>query len=139
MTAFTIKIEKIDTDSMISRVVCSDRKGFPGTADFFRSKEGQKIVHGQGLFTPCAVENSLLEALSQAAENAVFGRAVLLSPACSSFEDSQNKKFRGELLPGTSGGLANTMNCGASKREHNMRPSDKGELALRKRMRQRDI
>jgi UDP-N-acetylmuramoylalanine-D-glutamate ligase len=40
----------------------------------------------------------LLEAVAEAARNAVAGDVVLLSPACSSFDQFQNYQHRGEVF-----------------------------------------
>jgi UDP-N-acetylmuramoylalanine--D-glutamate ligase len=42
--------------------------------------------------------DSLLEAVSEAARNAVAGDVVLLSPACSSFDQFQNYQHRGDVF-----------------------------------------
>jgi hypothetical protein len=49
-------------------------------------------------FTPCALADSLLEAVAEAAKNATSGDVVLLSPACSSWDQFQNHQHRGEVL-----------------------------------------
>jgi UDP-N-acetylmuramoylalanine--D-glutamate ligase len=51
-----------------------------------------------GLFTPCTAAGTLLEAVSAAAKNAVRGDVVLLSPACSSFDQFRNYQHRGEVF-----------------------------------------
>ena len=57
-----------------------------------------RICASWSLFTPCTALGSLLEAVNQAAENAVPGDAVLLSPACSSFDQFRNYQHRGEVF-----------------------------------------
>ena len=56
----------------------------------------EKIRAAWGLFTPCTLAESLLEAVQMAASNAVAGDVVLLSPACSSFDQFENYQQRGE-------------------------------------------
>lgn len=51
-----------------------------------------------GLFTPCSVCGSLLEAVSEAARRAEPGDVVLLSPACSSFDQFRDYQHRGEVF-----------------------------------------
>ncbi len=63
---------------------------------FLIGESGEKIRSAWGLFTPCTVFNSLLEALTEAAKNAASGDVVLLSPACSSFDQFRNYQERGE-------------------------------------------
>ncbi len=58
----------------------------------------EKIRAAWSLFTPCALVNSLLEAVTRAAGSAVAGDVVLLSPACSSFDQFQNYQHRGEVF-----------------------------------------
>ena len=63
---------------------------------FLIGEAKEKIRAAWSLFTPCTVSNSLLEAVTEAAENATSGDVVLLSPACSSFDQFQNYQQRGE-------------------------------------------
>jgi UDP-N-acetylmuramoylalanine--D-glutamate ligase len=58
----------------------------------------EKIRSAWSLFTPCAVFNSLVEAVFEAAKNAASGDVVLLSPACSSFDQFRSYQERGELF-----------------------------------------
>lgn len=58
----------------------------------------EKIRAAWGLFTPCTPADSLLEAVSDAARNAVAGDVVLLSPACSSFDQFRNYQHRGDVF-----------------------------------------
>jgi UDP-N-acetylmuramoylalanine--D-glutamate ligase len=61
-------------------------------------ESGEKIRAAWSLFTPCSVVTSLLEAIVEAAKNAASGDAVLLSPACSSFDQFRNYQERGEIF-----------------------------------------
>ena len=58
----------------------------------------EKIRAAWSLFTPCTLMDSLLEAVSEAAQGAVAGDIVLLSPACSSFDQFQSYRQRGEAF-----------------------------------------
>ena len=58
----------------------------------------EKLRAAWSLFTPCTLADSLLEAVQSAARDAVSGDVVLLSPACSSFDQFQNYKHRGEVF-----------------------------------------
>ena len=58
----------------------------------------EKIRAAWSLFTPCTVADSLLEAVKIAAKNAVPGDVILLSPACSSFDQFRNFQHRGEVF-----------------------------------------
>jgi len=58
----------------------------------------EKIRAAWSLFTPCTLADSLLEAVAEAARNAVAGDVVLLSPACSSFDQFQNYQHRGDVF-----------------------------------------
>jgi UDP-N-acetylmuramoylalanine--D-glutamate ligase len=63
---------------------------------FLIGEAREKIRAAWGLFTPCTLADSLLEAVTEAAKNATAGDVVLLSPACSSFDQFQNYQQRGE-------------------------------------------
>ncbi len=54
----------------------------------------EKIRASWRLFTSCAVKCTLLEEVNKVAENAVPGDVLLLSPACSSFDQSRNYQHR---------------------------------------------
>jgi UDP-N-acetylmuramoylalanine--D-glutamate ligase len=56
----------------------------------------EKIRAAWSLFTPCTLVDSLLEAVTEAAKIAVPGDVVLLSPACSSFDQFRNYQQCGE-------------------------------------------
>jgi UDP-N-acetylmuramoylalanine--D-glutamate ligase len=58
----------------------------------------EKIRAAWSLFTSCALVGSLLEGFSEAAKQAVSGDVVLLSPACSSFDQFQNYQQRGDVF-----------------------------------------
>src|SRR5262245_32106956 len=63
---------------------------------FLIGEAREKIRAAWSLFTPCTLSDSLLEAVVEAARNAAPGDAILLSPACSSFDQFQNYQQRGE-------------------------------------------
>jgi len=65
---------------------------------FLIGEAREKIQAAWSLFTPCTLVNSLLEAVERAAEGAVAGDVVLLSPACSSFDQFRNYQHRGEVF-----------------------------------------
>jgi UDP-N-acetylmuramoylalanine--D-glutamate ligase len=79
----------------------------------------EKLRAAWGLFTPCVLADSLLEAMSQGAEKAVPGDIILLSPACSSFDQFQNYQHRGELFRKAVDGLVRTRSSASAKSEHN--------------------
>ena len=58
----------------------------------------EKIRAAWSLFTPCTLKDSLIEAVKEAAASAVSGDVVLLSPACSSFDQFQNYQQRGDVF-----------------------------------------
>jgi len=63
---------------------------------FLVGQAGEKIRAAWSLFTPCKPSASLIEAVVEAAQNAASGDVVLLSPACSSFDQFRNYQDRGE-------------------------------------------
>jgi UDP-N-acetylmuramoylalanine--D-glutamate ligase len=65
---------------------------------FLFGETRDKIRAAWSLFTPCTLTETLLEAVAEAARNAVAGDVVLLSPACSSFDQFQNYQHRGEVF-----------------------------------------
>ncbi len=79
---------------------------------FLLGEAREKIRAAWGLFTPCVVVASLLEAVTDSANNAVPGDVVLLSPACSSFDMFQNYQHRGEMFRQAVEHLARTTHSG---------------------------
>jgi len=65
---------------------------------FLFGETSEKIRAAWGLFTPCAVVSTLLEALAVAVTRAKPGDVVLLSPACSSFDQFRNYQHRGDVF-----------------------------------------
>jgi UDP-N-acetylmuramoylalanine--D-glutamate ligase len=65
---------------------------------FLLGEAAQKIRAAWSLFTPCTGVGSLLEAVTEAAKRATPGDTVLLSPACSSFDQFRNYQQRGEFF-----------------------------------------
>jgi UDP-N-acetylmuramoylalanine--D-glutamate ligase len=65
---------------------------------FLLGEAREKIRAAWGLFTPCTLADSLLEAVAAAAKQATPGDVVLLSPACSNFEQFRNYQHRGEVF-----------------------------------------
>jgi UDP-N-acetylmuramoylalanine--D-glutamate ligase len=73
---------------------------------FLIGEASEKMRAAWGLFTPCTMMGSLLEAVTVAAGNAVPGDVILLSPACSSFDQFRNYQHRGEVFRQAVAGLA---------------------------------
>lgn len=65
---------------------------------FLIGEAREKIRAAWSLFTPCTLAGSLLEAISEAAKIATAGDVVLLSPACSSFDQFEGYQHRGEIF-----------------------------------------
>jgi UDP-N-acetylmuramoylalanine--D-glutamate ligase len=65
---------------------------------FLIGEAREKIRAAWGLFTSCTPVDSLLEAVRRAADSAVAGDVVLLSPACSSFDQFRNYQHRGDVF-----------------------------------------
>lgn len=64
---------------------------------FLIGEEAENLRAAWGLFTPCTPMGSLLEAVAEAARHASEGDVVLLSPACSSFDQFRDYQHRGEV------------------------------------------
>jgi UDP-N-acetylmuramoylalanine--D-glutamate ligase len=58
----------------------------------------EKIRAAWSLFIPCTISDSLINAVTEAAGQAAFGDVVLLSPACSSFDQFRDYQERGEIF-----------------------------------------
>jgi len=65
---------------------------------FIMGEAAERIRSAWGLFTPCTSVGSLLEAMQQAASEVACGDVVLLSPACSSFDQFRDYQQRGQLF-----------------------------------------
>ncbi len=65
---------------------------------FLVGEARKRICAAWHLFTSCTVTGSLLEAVTEAAKNATSGDVVLLSPACSSWDQFRNHQHRGEVF-----------------------------------------
>ena len=65
---------------------------------FLLGEASEHIRAAWSLFTPCTTAHSLLEAVAEAAKAAASGDVVLLSPACSTFDQFRNYQQRGEVF-----------------------------------------
>ncbi len=65
---------------------------------FLIGETREKIRAAWSLFTPCTLADTLVEAVQEAARGAVAGDVVLLSPACSSFDQFRNYQHRGDVF-----------------------------------------
>lgn len=65
---------------------------------FLIGEEVENLRAAWGLFTPCTPVGSLLEAVAEAVRHASEGDVVLLSPACSSFDQFRDFQHRGEVF-----------------------------------------
>jgi UDP-N-acetylmuramoylalanine--D-glutamate ligase len=65
---------------------------------FLLGETRERIRAAWSLFTPCHLVDSLPEAVRSAAEAAVAGDVILLSPACSSFDMFRNYQHRGDVF-----------------------------------------
>jgi UDP-N-acetylmuramoylalanine--D-glutamate ligase len=75
---------------------------------FLIGETREKIRAAWSLFTPCTLKDSLIEAVTEAAASAVSGDVVLLSPACSSFDQFQNYQHRGDVFRQAVAGLSSS-------------------------------
>jgi len=96
---------------------------------FLIGETREKIRAAWSLFIPCTVIDSLLEAVTEAARNAAPGDVVLLSPACSSFDQFQNYQERGEVFRQAVNQLQNkparerTAASGSRSQNQNLKPA----------------
>ena len=88
---------------------------------FLLGEAAEKIRAAWSLFIPCTVLKSLVEAVTEAAKDAVSGDIVLLSPACSSFDQFRNYQERGEIFCRT----VKSISRGVQRRHPNI--NDKNE------------
>ena len=65
---------------------------------FLIGESAEKIRAAWSLFIPCTISTTLIKALTEAAGHAASGDVVLLSPACSSFDQFRNYQERGEMF-----------------------------------------
>ena len=65
---------------------------------FLIGEAREKLRAAWGLFTRCTLVDSLIEAVEEASQCAEPGDVVLLSPACSSFDQFRDYKHRGEVF-----------------------------------------
>ena len=79
---------------------------------YLMGEASEKIRAAWSLFTPCKVVDSLLEAVTEAVRNAASGDVVLLSPACSSFDQYRNYQERGEIFCQTVKSIGRGMQSG---------------------------
>lgn len=77
----------------------------------------EKLRAAWSLFTPCTVAGTLLEAVTIAAKNAAPGDVILLSPACSSFDQFRNYQHRGEVFREAVNALARQSDLTRTKTE----------------------
>ena len=88
----------------------------------------KKFARAWSLFTPCSLAATLLEAVPAAAQRAVPGDVVLLSPACSSFDQFRNYQHRGEVFRQAvreleRSGLKNRAGAAAMRRDAPLAPT----------------
>lgn len=65
---------------------------------FLIGEEAENLRAAWSLFTPCTPVGSLLEAVAETVRHASEGDVVLLSPACSSFDQFRDYQHRGEVF-----------------------------------------
>jgi len=65
---------------------------------FLIGEAAEKIRAAWSLFIPCTISTTLIKAITEAASHATSGDVVLLSPACSSFDQFSKLPERGEIF-----------------------------------------
>jgi len=81
---------------------------------FLIGETAQKIYAAWNPFIPCELAGELENAVKMAHQKAKAGEIVLLSPACSSFDQFRNYEHRGDVFRKTVLGLQDTTNCGCN-------------------------
>ncbi len=97
---------------------------------FLLGEAREKLRAAWGLFTSCALVSSLLEAVTIAAKNAAPGDVILLSPACSSFDQFRNYQHRGEVFREAVHALAAPTRSGRACGNHNRYAAPKAQINL---------
>ena len=85
---------------------------------FLIGEAREKIRSAWSLFTPCTLADSLLEAVSEATKAATAGDIILLSPACSSFDQFRSYQHRGEVYRQAVADWARTTGSGRGSSDH---------------------
>jgi hypothetical protein len=106
--------EKMKTfENMTTTCARGRAEKMPGTADcrrnIFGGPAGGKKITVVSVFTPCAGWCRLLETGDLIAQNAAFGDVILLSPACSGFDQFQHQPSADEVSSSKMRGLADAM------------------------------
>ena len=81
---------------------------------FLIGETQKQIKDSWSRFVPCREAESLEAAVVSASKVAVKGDTVLLSPACSSFDQFKNYQHRGEVFRQAVNGLRTTIDCGCA-------------------------
>jgi hypothetical protein len=89
------------------------------------------------IFTPCADRFRLLETMNLTARSAAFGDVILISPACSSFDQFRIQPKRDEVYQRANGGLADATGGMPAPDDHNTQAdgkvgSDENEIIEKK-------
>jgi UDP-N-acetylmuramoylalanine--D-glutamate ligase len=82
---------------------------------FLLGEVRERMRAAWGVFTPCTFAGSLLEAVAEAAKNATSGDVVLLSPACSSWDQFRNHQHRAEVFCQAVKSIGRGVHCGTPK------------------------
>ena len=85
---------------------------------FLMGEAREKIRAAWSLFTPCTLVDSLLIAVSDATKLAAAGDIILLSPACSSFDQFRGYQHRGEVYRRAVADLVRTTGGGGEGGDH---------------------
>jgi len=89
------KVPGVDNSNLSHRM----RPGWPLDQQSGNLNCSSKRIHfASSVFAPCSPPRSLLEAITEAAENATSVGVVLPSPAGSSFDQFRNHQHRGDVI-----------------------------------------
>jgi UDP-N-acetylmuramoylalanine--D-glutamate ligase len=91
---------------------------------FLFGEDSETLQAAWGLFTPCTAVGSLLEAVKEAAKRATEGDVVLLSPACSCFDQFRDYQHRGDTFCSAVKSICGGADA-ANRNMHGGTPSDR--------------
>jgi hypothetical protein len=91
------------------------------------------------IFTPCAGQLRLLKIMNLTARNAAFGDVILISPACSSFDQFRNPSYGEEVFRHGTRGLADAISSVPAAEHPNTQTAGKSSPAVTDEIGKKDL